>query len=321
MAPHTLKDRQLVTWAGLEKGPAAVVAIFMMFATWIIAHTVWFPLVDHVFGIDLPDLLKQALVTAAIAVQFFSGLGNVQTGTEKAQKFMGKYTGVSFSPGIYLLPRLPFPLITLLLSVGGSGLAKYFVGWMLEDEVTVNDRTLVITATGMTREGDGVRLKLATTLVLRVTNAAVYLYQTKVNTDEDQMLESVRAQSVAKLKQRVIGTHTAAELYRNQLQDEEGELAQWIGDACEFVEDYGLRLVKVAATDVEILSKQVERAFDRAQGKQVFVEGARSLAEAYAAFKEGLPPGTSEEVAVAMFNIEQIENGQQPISINIVKFK
>lgn len=314
---QALRDRQIVAWAGLEKGPSVPVALVMMALTPLLAYGIWFPLFARVTGIDLPEFFKQTLVAVAVGVQFFSGLGNNATGTEKAQKFMGKYTGVSFSSGIYLLPRFPLPFITLFLFLSGSPIAKYFAGWVLEDEVYVNDKTLSLDIVGLTLDG---RVRLTSVLVLRIANAAVYLYQTKVNTDESQVLASITAQSTAKIQALVIATGKIDRLYQGSLQGSE-ELPAAITEACSFVKDYGLMVVKVLHPHVEILSKQVEHAFDRAQSKEIFVAGAKSLAETWAAYRAALPADTSEEAALMMFNADRLDQGLAPVSLNVVKFK
>lgn len=318
MTQQALKDRQLLTWAGLEKGPSAIVAVLSVGVTVLLAYYVWFPGFTALFGVDLPDLLKQAVVTLVVMYQVYSGLGNNRTGTEKAQKFMGKYTSVSFSSGIYLLPRLPFPLFTFLLIWFESPLAKYFVGWMLEDEVEVNDRTIKIEFVVGT---DDMRIKFKTTLLFEMMNASVYLIQSKTATDEIQMFESITSQAITKLRSQLGGTYSAIELYKGNLRGDETVAANLITSACGFVSDYGLRIKKVMHTDFEPMSPRMERALDAELGKKLLRSVGNEYAAAFAEFKAGLPDGTSLEVAANMFNLARLDEGLPPVSLNVLQFK
>ncbi len=319
MAHQALKDRQLLTWAGLEKGPSAIVAALSVGVTILLAYYGWFPGFTALFGVDLPDLLKQVVVTLAVMYQVYSGLGNNRTGTEKAQKFMGKYTGVSFSSGIYLLPRLPFPIITFLLIWFDSPLAKYFVGWMLEDEVEVNDRTIKIEFVTVT--ADGLRIKFKTTLLLEMMNASVYLIQSKTATDENQMFESITSQAIMKLRAQVGGTYSALDLYKGSLEGDEIATASLVTSACGFVSDYGLRIKKVLHTEFEVMNPRMERALDAELGKKVLRGVSNEYATAFAEFKATLPAGISFEVAANMFNLARLDEGLPPVSLNVLQLK
>jgi hypothetical protein len=318
MTQRALKDRQLLTWAGLEKGPSAIVAALSVGVTILLAYYVWFPGFTALLGVDLPDLLKQVVVILAVMYQIYSGLGNNRTGTEEAQKFMGKYTGVSFSSGIYLLPRFPFPIFTFLLIWFESPLAKYFVGWMLEDEVEVNDRTIKIEFVVGT---DDMRIKFKTTLLLEMMNASVYLIQSKTATDENQMFESITSQAVTKLRSQLGGAYSALDLYKGSLEGDETVAADLITSACGFVSDYGLRIKKVMHTDFEIMSPRMERALDAELGKKVLRGVSNEYAAAFAEFKAALPAGTSFEVAANMFNLARLDEGLPPVQLNVLQFK
>lgn len=316
---QALKDRQLITWAGLEKGPSFAVALASMGMTVLLAYMVWFPMWTSITGIDFHDIFKQVIVTSAVAYQLYSGLGNNQTGKEKAQKFMGKYTGVSFSSGIYLLPRLPFPLFTLLLMWMDSPIAKYFVGWMLEDEVDVRDRTIKIEFVIVTE--DGLRFKFKTTILLEMMKAAVYLIQSKTATDEGQMFESITSQVITKLRKRLSGAHTALDLYKGILEGDEAATASFITSACDFISEYGLRIKKVMHSEFEIMSARMEKVLDAELGKKMLRGVSNEYAAAFAEFKETLPKGVSFEVAANMFNASRLDEGLPPVSLSILQLK
>lgn len=304
-----LRDRQ-IRGIPLTETQSEVISHILTALTPVLGYTVWYPM------LGIPEELWVFFAITGVAIHLAQSVEIVPNGVERNLLWFGAYTGASFSNGIRFLPRLPFPVVLLAVRlVFGAEIYRKIL-WSLEGDVPIQSIVARTSAEGLS--SDGARVRINAMLRLEVENAATFHSQT-LHGKEDlvSMLSGEYQESVKSL---VIARHTAKELKRAEYAGG-SELSVWMTAAWNSLGVFGVSLASAPISTVEILSKQVERAFDRAQAKEVFIEGSRSLAEAYTAFKQGLPPGTSEEVALAMFNAEQLDNGQAPLNINIVKFK
>jgi hypothetical protein len=308
-----LRDRQ-ISGIPLTKSQAAIVALLMTGLIPVLSYGVWF----RTFLTWVPAELRVPIVVVGMIIHLTLSVQVVPNNVERNLLWFGSYTGASFPNGICLLPRLPIPFVLFLLRLFLSEEIYGKILWSLAGDVPVKSIILSFYAEGMTREkgGDGIRTGIPGKLRVEVENAATYLSQ-----DLQVIMDGVVAEYIAGVKSSVISQHSFEELIRGYHSGGASTLVQWMTEAWNLVGVYGVRLESAMINQPVILNKQVEHAFDRAHAKETFIAGAKSLAETYAAFKEALPPGTSEEVALAMFNADRIDSGQSPVSINIVKFK
>lgn len=305
-----LRERQ-IGGIPLTRGSAAVVTLALSAGIPIIAYNFWFPL----FGI--PEEMRKWLVIIGIGLYLYQCVGRVPPGVERAQLFFGIYTGESFSSGIYLLPRVPFPVIALLLTLLKEDISKY-LGWILEGDVSVESIVTSFFAEGLT--SDGIRVNLKGKLVFEVVNAAVYLSQRGNSTNKVSLEEALQAETASSIKQKVIAKHSARNLFQGDYEGG-GPLNEWVTEACSFVKDFGLHLARSPIVEVSILNERIQNAFDAEGSKSLLRDVSNETAEAFRDFVSRLPQGTSEEVALAFFNTARMNDGLSPVSINVVKFK
>ncbi len=307
-----LRDRQLggipLTW-----GIAVVATLLTACTIPIIAELVWFKLVPFI-----PEMIRPWLVYMGMILYIGQCAGNVKAGTEQAQQCFGMYTGISFSAGFYLLPRLPFPIVSLLLRVVfGPNVYKY-LGWILEGEVRVESITTSFTAEGMT--SDDIIVSLKGTLVFEIENAAIYLSQTRDGADRLAILEALPSESSARIKEKVIAGHTAKELHQGAYSGGK-DLTKWITEACSFVEDFGLSLSRAPIVRAEIKSERIRKAFDVDNAKVLLRRNTNEVAEAFSQFRKGLPPETSDEVAFLLFNAARLDENLPTVTMANLKVK
>ena len=183
----------------LTKGQGVIFTLFGAMSVALIARFFWIPFFDFAEEFQKPFLL------IGVLTYIVSCAGIVEQDHERAQLFMGSYTGISFPAGIYFLPRLPFPLISVALHVLFSFFNQevaLYLGWTLKGSVSVASIVVETTAEGMT--SDGVRVDVKVTLILEIEDTAVFLSQTKGDSDRAPLLQAISSQSSARIKQRVI---------------------------------------------------------------------------------------------------------------------
>lgn len=305
-----LRDRQ-IGGIPLDRASALILTIVCTVCIPVIGYTIWFPF----FGI--PEELRKWIAFFGCCLYVSSCAGLVKVGTERAQLFFGTYTGISFPAGIYLLPRIPFPIISLLLVLVDKKIAKY-LGWLLEGDVSVESIVTSFKAEGVT--SDGIRVTLEGALVLEVSDAAVFLSQRANSTNKVAIEDALRAEFASRIKRKVISKHTALELYQGNF-DKASSLSGWVTDVCKFVKDFGLRLSRSPVVSVDIQSERIKKSFDSVNARKLMLDNTNSVAVAFKEFSKRLPPGTSEEVAMIMFNSERMDNNQQPVDMSILKLK
>lgn len=306
----SLRDRQ-VGGIPLTRVEATILTLILGACIPIIGYNFWFPL----FGV--PEELKFWISLVGVLVYLSQCTGRVPAGVECAQLFFGTYTGESFPAGIYLLPRVPFPIISLLLTLIKDDVSKY-LGWILEGDVSVRSIVISFFAEGIT--ADGIRVKLEGKLVFEISNAAIFLSQDGNSSHFSSIEEALQAETSNRIKMTIIKNSTAKNLYQG-IYDNGATLNDWITYECKFVEDFGVRLARSPVTTVDILSERIQNAFDADNSKSLLRSVSNETAEAYADFITKLPPGTSEEVALAFFNTARMNQGLPPVSINVVKLK
>jgi hypothetical protein len=306
-----LRDRQ-IGGIPLTRGNAAALTIFCGFVVIpFLAYTFWFPL----FSFILPQELRLPILGFGILLYFSQCVGNVPAGKEQAQLFLGQYTGISFPAGLYLIPRAPFPIPMLLVRVFLGNDMYNYLGWVLEGYVSVQSIVAPFFSEGLSQ--DGIRVRLEGNLVFEISNVAVYLSQLG-DTQGSHIREALTAEASSRIKQRVIGKHTAKSLYQGEHADSSASLVVWISQVCELTKDFGVHLARSPVVTVTILNDQVRHAWDRVQAKEIFTDSAVALGEAFARFREK-NPGLSEEIAWVSFASSQ---GLPPgTPINIIKFK
>ena len=306
-----LRNRQL-RGIPLSWWPALFLTVVSTLMIPFIAEHFWFKLLPFI-----PDGLRPWLIYGGMIAHLGQSGDRVPQGKERAQLFFGMYTGISFPAGICFQPRLPFPIISLILRLFfGKNVAGY-LGWILEGDVRVESITSPFVAEGLT--SDGIRVKLSGTLVFEIENAAVYLSQTRDGYDRSAVLEALPSESSAHIKERVITRHTAKELHQGEYQGGK-VLTQWITEACSFVEDFGLCLARAPIVKVDIESERIQRAFDVVHAKKLVSESAAVLSEQYALIKER-NPGISEEGVLFLLNLERSGEGLPNLTMANIKVK
>lgn len=309
-AAMALRDRQ-ISGIPLTKQQSEILSHILTLVVPVLGYKVWYPL------LGIPEEMWFWLAVLGVAVHLAMSAEIVPNGVERNLLWFGSYTGSSFSNGICFLPRLPFPVLLILIRIIFSEEFYRKILWSLEGDVPLQSIVVPFTAEGMAR--GGARVRITGKLRLEVEQAAVFHSQTMKGVQD--LIDMVAGEYQATVKSAVIMQHTAEELMYGTHSGGAPELAAWMTDAWNLVVVFGVKLASAPIAAVEILGEQVERAFDRAQAQEIFTAGAVSIAQAYAVFKKELPEGTSEEVALAMFNADRIDSGQAPISINVVKFR
>lgn len=304
-----LRDRQ-ISGIPLTRGQASVLAILMTALIPVLAYGLWFRTLFAWF----PEELRLPTVVVGMIVHFFLSVSMVPNNVERNLLWFGSYTGASFPNGICLIPRLPIPFVLLLLRVALPDEMYRKIFWSLEGDVSIRSIRVPYEATGLSR--DGARVQVKGTLRVEVANAATFRSQT-VDGKED-LVQMIAAEYAAAVKSSVIAQHATAELMRGYHSAGSRVLIEWMTQAWNLIHVFGVELASAPLVDVEILSKDVERAFDRVQAKELFTQSGEAVAEAWAAFRKK-NPHLSEEIAWSMFAASQ---GLAPgTSINIVKLK
>ena len=307
-----LRNRQLrgiplSWWQGI------VGTLFVACTIPFIAENFWFKLLPFI-----PDTIRRELIYIGMILYIGQCSGNVKAGTEQAQQSFGSYSGISFPAGFYLLPRVPFPIISLFLHIAfGAKVYKYF-GWILEGVVQVESITSPFVAEGLT--SDNIRVKLSGTLVFEIENAAVYLSQTRDGSDRSAILEALPSEFSSRIKKNIIARHTSEELYKGEHTNDE-KLTELITRESRFVKDFGLSLSRALFVLVDIQSERIKKAFDADNSKVLLRRNTNEVAEAFSEFRKGLPPETSDEVAFLLFNAARLDENLPTVTLANLKVK
>jgi hypothetical protein len=306
-----LRDRQL-GGISLSWWSAFVLTIMSALAIPFIAELIWFKLFPFI-----PEGIRPGLVYAGMILHIGLSSGRVPQGKERIQLFFGMFTGVSFPAGIYLLPKLPFPFIYLILKVCfGSEVSTYF-GWYLEGDISVASIVVKAAAEGVTE--DGVRVSLSGEFIFEIENAAVYSSQVEGDGGKDYFQRALAAEVSSRMKQQVIAQHTVRDLEQGEY-DKQQTVNQWVTDACNLLKDFGVRLTRSPIVKVDIKSKRIERAFDTVSAEKILLQSTAVIARQFAlVMKEH--PGISEESALILLNLDRAEEGLPQITMANIKMK
>jgi hypothetical protein len=309
-----LRDRQLggipLSWedAFVVTGVGAII----VYALW---NFFWAPyVVVPFFGIT--EDMATAWGYVSILIYIGVGAGLVKTGTERAQLFCGTYTGISFPAGIYVLPTLPFPVAIFLLRIFLPEQVFKYLGWTLEGDVRVESLVFQALVEGLS--SDGVRVRIDCVFRFEIVNAAIFLSQTREDTNRDVLIEALKGETISRLRTLMITPYSVKELYHGS-QTSTVDLVTWINERCDFSKEFGVSLARDSQVSISILNPQIERIFDQAMASTLLAQNAKSVGEAYKAFKEA-NPSLSDEIAMVMFLKSRGEEATG-VDINLVTLK
>jgi hypothetical protein len=299
-----LRDRQ-ISGIPLTRLQSEIISHAMTVLVPILGYKVWYPF------LHIPQELWLVLAVISTAIHLAMSVQIVPNNVERNLLWFGSYTGASFPNGICFIPRLPFPIILLVIRVLAGDEIYRKILWSLEGDVSIKSTIVSFIAEGMTR--DGARVRIKGKLRLEVESAAIISSQ-----GFDSAVDGIVAEYTAGVKTAVISQHSVEELMRGYHSGGSSVLTGWMTDAWQLVHTFGMSLASAPIAEVEILSKHVEQAWDRARGEEIFTAGAKSLARSFTAYRAE-NPNLSEEVAWASFAASQ---GLPPwMTIDIVKFK
>lgn len=306
-----LRDRQ-ISGIPLTREQAFIVALAMTALVPVLSYGVWFKTI--LFWV--PEELRLYIVVLGMIIHLALSVEVVPNNIERNLLWFGSYTGASFPNGIYLVPKLPIPFALLLIRIflGEEVYRKIF--WSLEGDVSVESISVPYTAEGLAR--GGARVRVRGMLRLEVTNAATYRSQTM--NGREQLVSLIAAEYASSVKSSVIAQHTAAELMQGYHSAGTWALLEWMTQAWDAVRVYGVELASAPMVEVEILSKEVERAFDLEQARETFVGAATTVADAIAELKRRHPDLSETELAMIY---PSVFGGGSNVRVNVhnVKFK
>lgn len=266
---------------------------------WFLSVNFWQPLFGVLTSIHIPEELRGFI--AAVSALMYLGVcaGRVPLNQEHAQTLFGTYTGVSFSAGIYFLPRFPFPILGFILRLFFSEEVNKYSGWVLEGSVSIQSIVVKLLVTGIT--SDGFRISVSGRLIFEIKFPYVFLSQTKGDTDRTSLIETVEAECAARIKFRVLASHTLKELQRGDNQTGSEKINAWITEVCDLAKEFGVVLVRSPIVEINILSEQVKEVFDQLSAQQIFAENAVAMGLSLQDFQRQHPE-LSEESAMFYFS-------------------
>ena len=304
-----LRDRQ-VSGIPLTKGQAVVVALVMTALVPVLSYGVWFKTIL----VWLPEELHLPLVVVAMVIHLTLSIEMVPNNVERNLLWFGSYTGASFPNGICLVPRLPVPIVLLILRLFLDEGTYKKIFWSLEGDVSIQSIPVPYEADGLAR--GGARVKISGTLRLEVVNAATFRSQTMDG--NHHLISMIAAEYASGVKSSVIAQHTAAELYRGYHSAGSAAMIEWMTEAWNLVSDFGVELSRAPLVKVEILSKAVEHAFDLEHARETFVAAAGAVGDAIAELKRKHPELSETELAMIYPNVF---GGTGNVSVNVHNVK
>lgn len=305
-----LRDRQ-ISGIPLTKMQSEIISHLMTVLVPVLGYKVWYPL------LGVPQELWLVLAIISTAIHLGMSAQIVPNNVERNLLWFGSYTGESFSNGICFIPRLPFPIVLLVIRVMfGEEIYKKIL-WSLEGDVSIQSIFISFVAEGLAR--DEKRVRMPGTIRFEVFNAATYRSQTMEDGGE-RLNALIAAEYANGVKLSVISQHTTAELMQGYHSAGSQALIEWMNDQWKLEQIYGGRIMSVQIPAVEILSKDVEHAFDLERGKETFVAAAGTVAEIIAELKRKHPNLTDTEIALMYPSILR-DTGNVNVNIHNVKFK
>ena len=311
----SLRNQQVGGWP-LNRGEGFILTIFSAITVWLLSVNVWIPLFGR-YLFRIPDELV-GFIAFTGSLLYLGGCdwGIVPQAKERAQLLFGMPMGASFSAGLYVLPKVPFPIIVLLVKLCASNEVSSYLGWTLKGDVGIASITIPTEVDGIT--SDGYRVKLEVPLIFEVDNATVYLAQTTEGVVG--VHAAISAVSSSKIKELVVAQHTALELHRGTLSNGD-TVAELISVACSFVEKYGLYLGGNPIVKVTMLNKQIERLFDKENAWALIVRQAVANGIAFRDF-QAQNPDLDEVTAMALYSQALGElDGIPRFNVNNIRIK
>ena len=308
----SLRDRQTIDFP-LTKGAAAILTFIGACVVWFLSVKIWQPM------LGIPDELRAYIAMVSSLAYLFTCMGRVPPNQEYAQLLFGSYTGTSFPAGIYLLPRLPFPVFSLLLRFN-KDLDQYF-GWILEGSVSIQSITANLTVSGMTQ--DGIRIAVSGKLVFEIKHPHVFLSQTQGGTDRGSLIEAVEAECAARVKTFVIARYRLKQLQQGSHQSGSERINTMITKVCVLAKEFGLELVRSPIVEIDILSEEVREVFDRVFAQELFARNLANTQGSFVTFCKALSkefPDMTEAEAMALWSQAQAHKTGVP-RLNIHRLK
>lgn len=310
-----LRDRQLSSFA-LNKSQALFATFFCaLIVIPLMGNMVWAPLFERFIPLEVWNII----IPCGSALYISQCADRVEQGKERAQLFMGAYTGESFSAGICFQPKIPLPIVRLLLSLMLPKHILDYVAWVLEGDVSVQSIAVRFDVEGMTR--DGIRVRTDWVYTFEVMNAAAFLSQLDQNGGRENATSIIQSSAAVGTKREVIRLFTCKELQQAEYASDVARISAVITESCGFVKDFGLFLARCSLVNVKILSEKMEAAFDALAGSEILDATTEALATRFRKFKETLGPSVSEEVARSLFYMDHIEGGGASFNIDVLKIR
>lgn len=311
----SLRDRQVLKFP-LDPLAAFFWTVFATVLTFLLSVKLWQPFFGIIF-FEMPVELRSPIGIISACLYLAQCTESVANGKERAQLLFGSYTGISYPAGIYLQPKLPFPILMLLFSVRESG-------YVLAEEVSIQSIVHSFEVESLTK--DGIRVKGSGELVLEVSHVHTYLSQTNNGADRAMLMQAIRAQSSQVIKSEVIRSAKLEELLSGEHDNSLGKhVAGIVTEKCSFMKEYGLELRVAPHVHVEILSKQMEQVADRVLGRAFLAEASLNYATDFQVFwkkmNEEVGREVSFEVASMMYNASRADEGLPPVQISQLRFK
>jgi hypothetical protein len=191
-----------------------------------------------------------------------------------------------------------------------------YLGWTLEGDVRVESLVFQALVEGLS--SDGVRVRIDCVFRFEIVNAAIFLSQTREDTNRDVLIEALKGETISRLRTLMITPYSVKELYHGS-QTSTVDLVTWINERCDFSKEFGVSLARDSQVSISILNPQIERIFDQAMASTLLAQNAKSVGEAYKAFKEA-NPSLSDEIAMVMFLKSRGEEATG-VDINLVTLK
>lgn len=311
----SLRNRQ-VGGIPLNRMEGVLFTFFGAVVVWVLSINVWIPLFGY-YLFRIPQELVGYIAYGG-ALLYVSGCdwGVVPQGKERSQLLFGIPTGVSFSAGSYVLPKIPFPIVVLLVKLCANNEVSSYLGWTLQGDVGIASITVNVDVEGIT--SDGYRVTLSVPLIFEVGDATVYLAQTTEGTTN--VYEAISSESSSRIKQMIVARHTVLELHRGTLTNGD-TVSELISEVCSFIQEYGLYLRRNPIVKVTMLNKQVERLFDKENAWALIVRQAIANGVALKDLQAQHPEMDTLEGMMFYSQIMGELDGVQRFNVNNIRIK
>lgn len=306
----SLRDRQVGGFPLLEKQGWWLIALgsIVVYLTW---YFWWLPHFWHV-----PKVLRGPLSLVCVGMYVHSSLGQVRHSTERIQMFCGRYTGISCPAGLCPLPKLPFPVVSLILWVTLDKEIYAKIGWTLGETIDLASIVINLLVEGMTL--DDVRIIVTGVLVFEIHQEGVptYVAQTQSQGGMEGFRERLHAEVSARIKEYIISKNTVKELEKGSINSGDG-LNAMVNQVCQVVDTCGVYLARSPLMGLTIKNPKIQEVFDQIAATSMLDKNVENVARRVQQMMEK-NPGMSYEVAYA--TVIKASGGDGPdIGINTIK--